>query len=310
MFRSLDIQQHIPAGIKFRLKPYYRKLFPNRLHVVINPTWRCNYRCSYCPVVTRFAYTSVVPKAAERSATDWLRVLEKLPPAAVYIAGGEPFVYAELAAMINGLPKEHTLLGIVTNLSQPTSLYRKITRRAHLNASFHREHVSAVEFTSKARELSGQFHIHCNLVATPENLADLSQIAADLKAANVPLHVDPYINREFRYSPEQLSTLRRYLNGDRHLERQLNFDDFRPRSCSAGRNYVTFAPDGSAYTCYGGMDYNHSPLYADLARRGDVSGFRMGNVFDPDFRLRESDFVCQLPCNAACDRDAVIMRPL
>ena len=66
MFSIINAQRFIPANVKFALKPYYRMLFPNRLHIVLNPTWRCNYACSYCPVVTKFAYTTVVSKAGER----------------------------------------------------------------------------------------------------------------------------------------------------------------------------------------------------------------------------------------------------
>jgi hypothetical protein len=73
---------------------------------------------------------------------------------------------------------------------------------------------------------------------------------------------------------------------------------------------VNVSPDGSAYTCYGGMNFIHSPLYADIARGQDLSQFRMGNLFDPAFRLNATDQICSMPCNAACDRDVAIIRPV
>ena len=80
----------------------------------------------------------------------WLVALEKLPPAMIYISGGEPFLYAKLPELVNNLPKKHRLLGIVSNVSLPASVYRKIERPFHLNASFHREFVSAESFIARS----------------------------------------------------------------------------------------------------------------------------------------------------------------
>ena len=57
------------------------------------------------------------------------------------------------------------------------------------------------------------------------------------------------------------------------------------------------------------MNFIHSPLYLDIARDRDLSPYRMGNLFDPDFQLNSHDIVCSMPCNAACDRDVAIIRP-
>jgi wyosine [tRNA(Phe)-imidazoG37] synthetase (radical SAM superfamily) len=59
------IQRLIPARMKFSLKPYYRRVFGNRLHVLFWPTFRCNYRCSYCTVYTKFNFTKVYAPNAE-----------------------------------------------------------------------------------------------------------------------------------------------------------------------------------------------------------------------------------------------------
>lgn len=305
----IELQRFIPARVKYTLKPFYRRVFSNKLVVLLNPTWRCNYRCSYCCIVTKFAYTSVVPKAAEVTGEEWIRGLEKLPSAAVYICGGEPFVYADLPVIVNRLPEKHSLVGIVTNLSQPTVVYRKIERKIHLNASFHREHTDGPQFLAKIKELSPHFHIQVNIVATPENLKVLEQISDELKAAAVDLHVDPYVDIGFHYTPEQLGVLHRYITPDRQPESQLDFDDYSPKRCSAGRNYINFAPDGSAYTCQGGMNYLHSTLHAGMAQGRELGYFRVGNLFADDFRLNTEDVLCSMPCNIACDRDSTIIRP-
>ena len=309
MLDVITLQRFIPASIKFALKPYYRRIFPNRLHVILNPTWRCNYHCSYCPVVTKFAYTTVVGKSGERSGEDWIAGLEKLRPAVVYIAGGEPFVYSDLPTLVNRLPEKHHLLGIVTNLSLHVNAYRKIQKCIHLNASFHREHIDAATFIAKVKELSGQFHIHVNIVATPENLPVLDQVSDELNSVGVPLHIDPFVDRDFQYSPEQLQLISRHIKADRNPKTG-DFHDFSAKRCSAGQNYVNLSPDGSAYTCYGGMNFIHSSQYSEIATGRDLSRFRIGNLFDSGFRLNSHEIICSMPCNAACDRDAVIIRPI
>jgi MoaA/NifB/PqqE/SkfB family radical SAM enzyme len=309
MFRILDVQQYVPARVKFALKPYYRKIFPNRLHALLYPTFRCNYKCSYCPVVTKFDFGTVWNMQSEMPATTWIAALEKLPPTVIYIAGGEPFLYRDLPQLVNELPAKHSLVGIVTNLSVHAPVYRRITKRIHLNVSFHREFATQEQFIAKIRELKDQFHICVNLVATPENLPMIEEVRATFQTNEIDLHVDPYVDPHFTYTPEQRKLLDTYIQRDRNPDEQLNFSDFSEKRCSAGRNYINIAPNGEVYTCASGITYVHSTLVAHLTGSIDVSGFRMGNIQDPAFHLNQSDITCALPCTAACDRDAAIIRP-
>ena len=310
MLNVSDMQRYMPAGMKFFLKRYYRTFFPNKLILLFNPTSRCNYRCSYCPVITKFDYTTVFPKKEEKSVSDWLGAFEQLPPAMIYIAGGEPFVYNGLPDLVNRLPKKHQIVGIVTNLSQDVRLYRKMNRKIHIRASFHREFIEQEEFVAKVKALSDQFYIHVNIVATPENLPLIEEVANGMARDNVTLHVDPYVDLNFRYSPEQRALLDRVLRSDRNPDSQLDFNDFSEKSCSAGRNYIAVASNGDVYTCNGGMQYLHSSLYADFPNPAgmDLRTFAMGNLFDPAFTLNKTNITCMLPCKEACDRDSVAVR--
>jgi MoaA/NifB/PqqE/SkfB family radical SAM enzyme len=310
MLNVSDMQRYMPAGMKFFLKRYYRTVFPNKLILIFNPTSRCNYRCSYCPVITKFDYTTVFPKNQEKSVSDWLRAFEQLPPAMVYIAGGEPFVYNGLPDLVNQLPGKHQIVGIVTNLSQDVRLYRKMKRKIHIRASFHREFIGQEEFVSKVKALSDQFYIHVNIVATPENLPLIEEVSGGMARDNVTLHVDPYVDLNFRYSPEQRALLDRVLRSDRNPDSQLDFTDFSEKSCSAGRNYINVASNGDVYTCNGGMHYLHSSMYAAFPNPAgmDLQKFRMGNLFDPGFALNKTNITCTLPCKEACDRDSVAVR--
>jgi len=300
-----SVQRFIPARMKYLLKPYYRKLFSERLHVLFWPTFRCNYACSYCTVCTKFDFAKVFLPKSEKRVDQWLEAFEKLPPATIYIAGGEPFVYAGLPELVNKLPKKHQLLGIVSNVSLPASVYRKINRRFHLNASYHREFVSAENFIARVKELQQFLHVHVNIVATPENLPMIASIDELMKTHSISLHIDPYVDHEFRYSAEQQKLLEKYTQADR--KSLVDFSDFSRKQCSAGRNYLNLMPDGQVFTCAAGFTYTHSPLYTEMVKGKPLDQFRMKNIFDPDFELNSDDIVCELPCKDACDRDAVII---
>lgn len=301
-----SLQRFLPAGMKYFLKPYYRKVFKNRLHILFWPTFRCNYSCSYCPVVTKFDFATIFPQKTERTAKDWIDALDKLPPAMIYIAGGEPMLYAPLPDLINQLPSKHRILGVVSNVSLPSRVFRKIRKPVHINASFHREFVAEGDFIRRVKELQEFFHVNVNIVATPENIPVIERIDDLMRSRNISLHVDPFVDTEFTYSPEQIRALKKHIQPDRSS--LVSFDDFSVKHCSAGRNYINLMPGGEVYTCAGGWGYTHSPLFKHIVNGSSVSQYSMGNLFDPDFRLNTGDVTCTLPCKDACDRDSAIIK--
>jgi MoaA/NifB/PqqE/SkfB family radical SAM enzyme len=257
-------------------------------------------------VHTKFDFATVFPKAGEKTWQQWVEALEKLPPATIYFAGGEPFLYAGLPDLLNNLPAKHRLTGVVTNLSLPARVIQKIKRRIHLNASFHREFVGTEAFVAKVKELSDSFEIAVNIVATPENLPAIAAIDELMKSRNVTLHVDPFVDPTFRYSEEQLLLLRKHTAADR--KDLPEFEDFSLKACSAGRKYINLMPNGDVFACASGFEYYHSPLFAHLAAGKRVDHYRMGNLFEPGFSLNKEDILCDLPCQAYCDRDSVIIK--
>ena len=147
------LQEKIPLSLKTKLKPFYRLIYPNRLHGIINPTFRCTYKCSYCPVCSQFDYGNIYPKSCEKTPEEWLKVLEKLPQTTFFILGGEPFLYNGLPELLNQLSdnSNHTILGLVTNASMPIDLYKQIKNKMHMNISFHREFAQEDEFIEKVK---------------------------------------------------------------------------------------------------------------------------------------------------------------
>jgi MoaA/NifB/PqqE/SkfB family radical SAM enzyme len=296
----------LPASARHFLHPYYRKIFNNRLIVLLWPTFRCNYSCSYCPVHTKFDFATVYPRSSEKTWQQWVDAFEKLPPAVFYVAGGEPFLYAELPELLNNLPSKHNVFGIVSNLSLPARVIKKVKARIHLNASLHRECVSTEEFVAKVLDLQDSFHLEVNIVATPENLPAIEAIDKLLNSHDITLHVDPFVDTEFHYDSEQLKLLRKHTTIDR--SNLIEFSDRSLKSCSAGMNYLNVMPNGDVFTCASGFAYVHSPLFAEVVGDQNTDHYRMGNLFDSDFALNKSNVSCTLPCEAYCDRDAALIK--
>ena len=315
MVNVTTLQRYLPLSVKHALKPYYRLLYPDKLHVLLWITFRCNYRCSYCPIVTKFSYEGVIGRREECSVDEWLEGLDKLPSANIYVSGGEPFLYNGLPELINRLPDKHRILGIVTNGTVKTEVYRRLQKPVHLNISFHREFVDDKRFLRKLHELKEDFRLCVNIVATPENIPILRKVRDMLNHKNITLHVDPLDSQDFTYSDADLEVLGEFLERDRFakVEESLNFKDYTTKSCSAGMNYVNILPNGDVYTCMEGVHYNHSPLYQPLLQSGpaapySASPYRMKNLFDEDFSLRKNRMVCRLPCASGCDLDSASIK--
>ena len=309
MLKLADIRAYLPNGVKHLLKPYFRTLFPNQLLALCWITFRCNYRCSYCNIVTNFNFGTVSGRETERSAEDWLLAIEKLPPTLFFFIGGEPFMHPGLPEIINGLPAKHSIIGLTTNGTAKLDVYKRIKKRIGINVSFHREFIDEEPFIKKIEQLKELCNVSVNIVATRENMSVLRKLAETFSEKEITLHVDRLVDDTVVYTPEEVAYLNSFLSVERRQQRdQLNYDDYEPKLCGAGKNYINIMPNGEAYTCAGGMEYLHSPLVKGILDRQpeapfDLSQFKMGNIFEPGFALNKKPIVCPLPCRAACDRD-------
>ena len=309
MINFTELRSMLPDRLKYILKPYFRTLLPNQFVALLWITFRCNYRCSYCNIVTNFNFGDLSGKESEKTVDQWLGALEKLPPTMFFIAGGEPFLYKELPELINGLPKKHSIIGIVSNGTAKIEEYRRIKKRIGINISFHREFIKEEAFVSKIGQLKDIFNLSVNIVATRENLPLIARLQYTFQKEEVSLHVDRLVKSGFQYTEEENKMLEAVISKERKKQfDQLDEKDYGVKICGAGKNYINIFPDGQAYTCAGGMEYRHSPLAKSILEsqptpQFDVNKFFMGNIFDQQFKLRDTPISCSLPCRAACDRD-------
>ena len=297
----ISLKKMIPPSLRFLVKPYFRIFFPNKLIVSWWLTFRCNYTCSYCYIHTKHDFSEQFPKTCEKSPQEWLKILNELPPAMFLIQGGEPFLYNGIHEILDNFPEKHEIIAVITNLSFDPEIYKKLKRKICLTTSFHREHCSKEEFQKKILELSENFNITVNFVATPENIPVIESLENTFKKKNITFHVDPYIDVDFKYSKEQLKLLNKYFKNDNNMKKNIALDSYNFKCCHAGKNYINLLPNGKVYTCTNGMNYNHSPIRKKLLNGQSVEFFDMGNIFDDDFKLNDKPLSCNLPCKDLCD---------
>jgi 2-iminoacetate synthase ThiH len=107
--------------------------------VGIMPTFRCNYKCTYC--TTRF--NGNAPQAQEVKLEDWIYILDNFPVKLkeVVFSGGEPTLVPYCALLINHLIGKRIQVAIFTNLSNnvlmdvPPSPYFRIGATYHKQAN-------------------------------------------------------------------------------------------------------------------------------------------------------------------------------
>lgn len=296
------LQEILPLSVKTKLKPLYRLIYPNKLHAMFFPTFRCSYRCSYCPYCSQFDYLNIYPKNVEKTPEEWLAVFEKLLPTTFFIIGGEPFVYNGLDKIINEMPKKHSILGLVTNCSMPTSLYEKIEKPMHMNISFHREFAQEDEFIEKVINIKKLHHVAVNIVAVPDNIPFIPKLQKVMKENQIELHIDPYFGNDFKYTEEQLKALP-FSNERTYSKKYKLHNSLKMKNCSAGRNFYCIMPNGEALACTSGMDYIYSDLRKEDAKDFNTDIFKIGNVFDENFQLNKHNINCNLSCFSHCDMD-------
>lgn len=301
------LQQKIPLKLKTYLKPFYRMIYPNRLHGIINPTYRCSYKCSYCPICSKFDYATIFPKSCEKTPEQWIKALAKLPATTFFVLGGEPFLYDGLSELINNLPKQHSILGLVTNASMPIELYKKLNKKIHMNISFHREFAQEDSFIEKVLMIKKYHHVAVNIVAIPDNIPFIPKLKKILQENKIELHVDPYFGKDYDFEDAQLKDIP--ISNERvRSKRYKLYNSTKMKLCSAGRNFYCLMPNGEALSCTSGMDYIYSDLRKDDANGFDTNVFKMGNIFEESFKLKTEDIKCNLSCFSHCDMDYTIIK--
>lgn len=238
-------------------------------HHAAHITWRCVNRCGEC-WVRQTVYTR--PDALhvkERTATDWLRAIDREKPDMVDVLGGEPFVVDWLYDLLAGaschlaLSTNGVLTERICDLAgrERVRHLRSITCSYHPDAAnVHRRYEWRWRRSVTALKAAG-YAVCCNLVDYPGYRERAAETLAWLKETGVPVLVSPY---------EHTDTL-----GQKRATGLV---------CRGGEDHLLIAPDGSAYPCFTAF---RSPYWRDYC---------LGNWLDGTMDAGRKPIPCYLDC--------------
>ena len=194
--------------------------YDDGLEVEWCPTYRCNYKCSYC-------FFRVTPSPGWDDLKKTADALIALDRSAYNIAffGGEPTTHPDLAELVQYL---HAHLSPRLSLSITTNGYRgakyfddlfspllKKDPRAHFMVmmSIHTEHARLKDVLAVARQMPPQVLLHFSLMFNPEK----REYVKEIWSALCQLRADRYFSLEVKPllgSPEFVAFDKRYTESD------------------------------------------------------------------------------------------------
>lgn len=270
---------------------------PCRIQLSWNIHVACNYDCTYCWFHDHWDEF----KAGNRylPAADWKRHWERLNarygPVKVDIAGGEPFTYPGFLDILETVGKAN-VVQISTNLSWGVERFieRIDPARVEISASFHPMYAKGEAILEKILRLRrGGFHANVSLVAYPEYLDRLLDVADLFLSRGVALDVQPFRGtwkgRTYpdAYTPEAKALLERLMNGSIITEHYPDFPSEvranRVESSPLAIEYQLGRKSTRGIRCNAGVLYGR--LQADGAVTRCAQGGYVGNFFDENFSM-------------------------
>lgn len=266
-------------------------------------TMACNFKCKYCWEVQAQERGEFKPEPF-KPWEQWLEVWNRLKPQYLDITGGEPFLPGiGLINILEHLDRE-ILVSITSNLSHSLMDFVRVTspQQVHsITASWH-----PTENGTKANPMNPEiflgrvlflqelgYRVTVNIVAWPEQLWLIPAWVGMFDHHGIRWHIDPYQSIAYyawEYTEKEKELLRKYLTPNRAFGLECK-PDGKVVACSGGVNHISVQPDGDAWRC--------------ILERQQLIG-RLGNVFDPEFKLLEEPGPCSQAWQCpACDRDKV-----
>jgi organic radical activating enzyme len=297
------VNKFIPESVRLALLPHYRRLLPGITNIIFLPQLRCQYTCPYC-IWNRFTPDDF--KAAYHSAAEWHAVFQALAPAAFTITGGEPLLYRDFTALMEGFPGKHMVSSIVSNLGvNLDTLISLRNKNFRIMFSFHPSMTTKEACVKNLLLLkrSGFSNITVNFVAYPEYLSQISGLKRYFEQeTGLFFRVDTYKDPDRQYTQKDILTIRDLKKKGliaRDRTEVYDFMDFSRKSCKAGSLFLVIISNGNVYSCIEGYYYSVCQPYKGKKHTGD--SFYLGNVFDSSFKFRTAPTLCQSQCAEICD---------
>ncbi len=157
----------------------YEGLYGDPLQVTINPTYRCNYNCSYCGGAPTF---SAFPHHQSYPVDYWKRIIDSLENLGkdsyeIELCGGEPTLYGQLEELAKYLDfrlgDRLSDVNLITNGSALESVYARLTDsltrvRLSMLITYHHEFADFDRLVGLIKKISGRADIMFTLMYHPE----------------------------------------------------------------------------------------------------------------------------------------------
>lgn len=281
---------------------------PYRIHWNWEPTFNCNYKCSYCQYWAKGKNERLAHLDIKKWKEIWDGIFEKYWCCHVRFAGGEPSTYPDFFDLLGALLEKHTV-DITTNLSFDISAFSKKVKPGgiSISASFHPEFDEINAFLDKILFLHHNgYPSTIAYVAYPPHLEKIKYFKSIVEEKNIMFKIIPF-NGEYKRKcyPRDYTTQERLLmeglasdSLNTHLneinERWYEWNVKRQpqqikkegRLCRMGQMYAIIHPDGLVSRC--------------CTRKDDGSFLEvLGSIYDENFRLLDEPAPCKAercPC--------------
>lgn len=137
----------------------------NYIHFHWHLTNWCNYKCSYCPVLTQIHSNFSQPDHAKDHRITLARLRNIETPFQVCMSGGEPTLHPEIFDILQELESIPMCddVAVFTNLSRPVKFYEQMNElklgKTTMSASYHVEYANDDKFLERAVAISGMEHM-------------------------------------------------------------------------------------------------------------------------------------------------------
>lgn len=295
------------VGVPIPIPRYPRLAYPYKVHWNWEPTFACNYKCSYCTVRVEHEGEKTNYLSVQAWKDIWEKLFDDYGSSHIRFSGGEPFVYPNFMDLLNMLLSKHTI-DVTTNLSfDAQELIDKVApEEISISASFHPDHVSFEDYLQKVRFLNkNRFPTDIAYVAYPPHLCNLERYRKLCADSGVMLKIIPF-NGELNgkkyprdYSPEETQLLQENINNtenqfQKELNKQwysqnLNQQKESGKLCRMGQLYAKINPTGKVTRCC--VHQSQS----------------LGNIFDGTVRLLDDAQPCDATCNCPCFKAMLVV---